>query len=270
MNDNRRQARIAGWMYLLVAITAPLGLFVVPGRLVVASDAAATASLIAAHDTLLRMGMLSELFHQALEVFMVLVLYKLFKPVHLTLARQMMVLGFIPIPMVFINVLGEVAAATLASPPAYLLQAFGKPQLDALALLAMQLHAQGLQLAAVFWGLWLVPLGLLAWRSGFIPKVFGALVIASAVGYVMGAFTSLIAPQFAAPLATPTFVLLLGRADDDPVARAGGRDARRRPRARARARDLSRLTRPGRAPAAPAPAARSPRRTARAIRAARP
>jgi hypothetical protein len=209
MNDNRRSARIAGLLYLIVAITAPFGLMVVPARLIVANDATATASLLASHAGMLRLGMLSELFHQALEVFMVLVLYGLFKPVNLTLARQMLVLGLVPIPIVFINVLGEVAAATMASPPGWL-AVFDKPQLDAMALLSMNLHATGLQLAAVFWGLWLVPFGLLAWRSGFIPKVFGALVIASAVGYVTGAFTTLIAPQLADALGTPTFLLLLG------------------------------------------------------------
>jgi len=77
-------------------------------------------------------------------------------------------------------------------------------------LLSMHLHAQGLQLAAVFWGLWLLPLGLLALRCGFIPKVFGWAVIASSLGYVLGSFTSLIAPGLASTFATPVFLLELG------------------------------------------------------------
>jgi hypothetical protein len=158
---------------------------------------------------MLRLGMASELFHQAVEVFMVLVLYNLFKPAGRTLAQQMLVLGLVPIPMVFLNVLGEVAAATAANGAPWL-SAFSRPQLDAFALLFMHLHAQGLQLAAVFWGLWLLPLGLLAWRSGFIPKMFGGLVIASGVGYLMGSITALIVPALAPALATPIFVLELG------------------------------------------------------------
>jgi hypothetical protein len=129
--------------------------------------------------------------------------------VNRTLAQQMLVLGLVPIPMVFLNVLGDVAAATAASGPAWL-GAFSRPQLDALALLFMHLHAQGLQLAAVFWGLWLLPLGLLALRCGFIPQVFGWLVIASSVGYVLGAFCALIAPGLAPAFATPVFLLELG------------------------------------------------------------
>ena len=209
MNDNRRQARIAGLLYLLVAITAPVGLMMVPGRLIVAGDAAATAALIHGHDTLLRLGMASELFHQAIEVWLVLVLYHLFKPVGVKLARQMLVLGLIPIPLVFLNVLNEVAAATAATRPDWL-AAFGKPQLDALAYLFVHLHAQGLQIASVFWGLWLWPFGLLALRCGFIPKVFGWLVLAAGTGYVLGAIANVLAPGLADAAVMPTFLLELG------------------------------------------------------------
>lgn len=137
---------------------------------------------------------------------MVLVLYQLFKPVQRMLARQMLVLGLIPIPMVFLNVLAEVAAGLFADAPAWL-HAFDRAQLDALALLAMQLHAHGLQLAAFFWGLWLLPLGLVMLRSGFIPKVIGWCAIAASAGYVLGAGADILAPGLQAAVATPAFVL---------------------------------------------------------------
>ena len=209
MTAERRQARVAGLLYFLVALIAPYGLMVVPARLLVAGDAQATAQRIAAHPDVLRLGMATEVVHQAIEVWMVLVLYQLLAPVQRMLARQMLVLGLIPIPMVFLNVLAEVAAGLFADGPAWL-HAFDRPQLDALALLAMQLHAHGLQLAAFFWGLWLVPLGLLSLRSGFIPKVFGAAAIAAGVGYVLGAASDLLVPALKPALALPAFVLQLG------------------------------------------------------------
>ena len=209
MSDERKQARLAGLLYFLVALIAPYGLMVVPAKLLVAGDAQATAQRIAASPGVLHLGMATEVLHQAIEVFMVLVLYQLFRPVHRMLARQMLVLGLIPIPMVFLNVLCEVAAATLAAGPAWL-RAFDRSQLDALALLAMQLHAHGLQLAAFFWGLWLLPLGLLMLRSGFIPKVFGWSAMAAGIGYGLGASTDLLVPALQPALAMPSFVLELG------------------------------------------------------------
>lgn len=205
----RRQARLAGLLYFLVALIAPYGVMVVPARLLVSGDAQATAQRIAANPGVLQLGMATEVLHQAIEVFMVLVLYQLFKPVHRMLARQMLVLGLLPIPMVFLNVLCEVAASTLAAGPSWL-HAFDRSQLDALALLAMQLHAHGLQLAAFFWGLWLLPLGLLMLRSGFIPKVFGGSTIAAGIGYVLGATTDLLVPALQSTLAMPAFILELG------------------------------------------------------------
>lgn len=194
--DSRRSARLAGLLYTLVAVIAPIGLFYVPGRLIVAGNAGETVARIAAHPGLLRLGMGTELFHQALEVWMVLVLYHLFRPVGLQLARQMLVLGLLPIPLVFLNVLNELAALGLAVPgPATL--AIDPAQRQSLALFFLHLHAQGLQLAQVFWGLWLFPLGLLIWRSGFMPRVVGACAIAGGVGYLLDTGLALLAPALA-------------------------------------------------------------------------
>src|SRR4051812_5294333 len=110
MSPLQKQARLAGLLYTLVALTAPIGLIYVPNELFVAGNATATADHIRASGGLLRLGMASELFHQAIEVFLVLVLYALFKPVHKPLARQMVVLGLLPIPIVFANVVNESAA----------------------------------------------------------------------------------------------------------------------------------------------------------------
>ncbi len=207
--QTRRTARWAGLLYTLVAVIAPIGLFYVPGRLVDAGDAALTAARIAAHPDLLRLGMASELFHQALEVFLVLALVALFRPVDRSLTRQMAILGLIPIPMVFLNVLNELAALALVTGgPA--LAAIEPPQREALALFFLHLHGLGLQLAQVFWGLWLLPLGVLAWRSGFIPRVFAVGAGIGGLGYLVEAVGHLVAPALGHALGNGVVALELG------------------------------------------------------------
>ena len=209
MDSTRKQARIAGLLYVLIAVTAPVGLIYVPGKLFVTGDATATADHIRASESLLRMGMASELLHQAIEVFLVLVLYGLFKAVNKPLARQLAILGLVPIPIVFLNVLNEIAAAILVSGASFL-AVFEKPQLDALAMFFVRLHGQGIQVAAIFWGLWLFPFGLLVMRCDFIPKVLGILLMIAGLGYVLDSFTSLILPHYKGAVGEVAGILELG------------------------------------------------------------
>ena len=92
MNSTKKQARIAGLLYFLVGITAPIGLEYVPRKLMVAGNATATADHVRALGSLLRIGIASELFHQAVAVFLVLALFRLFRDVNEPLARQMVIL----------------------------------------------------------------------------------------------------------------------------------------------------------------------------------
>ena len=196
MRSVHKQGRLAGVLYTLVALSAPIGLIYVPEKLFVVGNATATADHIRASEELLRLGMASELFHQTIEVFLVLALYDLFKPVSQHLTRQLAILGLLPIPIVFANVINEAAALTLAAAPAYL-SVFNKEQLDALVMLFIRLHRQGLYFAAVFWGLWLAPFGLLILRSGFIPRALGILVMIAGAGYLLETTGALLAPAHA-------------------------------------------------------------------------
>jgi hypothetical protein len=200
MLTTRQQARSAGFLYLLLGVTAPLGLIYVPGKLLVAGNAAATAENLRRSESLLRAGMASELFHQAVCVFLVLALYRLFKPVDESLARQLVALGaLVSVPIMFVNVLNEIAAWRLAS-GTDLLAAFNQQQLDGLAFLFYRLHSQGVIIASIFWGLWLFPFGRLVIRSGFIPRILGVLLMLAGAGYLATAFGSLIVPQYAAKI----------------------------------------------------------------------
>jgi hypothetical protein len=115
-HSTRQQARVAGLLYLLLALTAPLGLLYVAGKLIVLGNTAATAANIRASEGLLRAGIAREPIHQIIAVFLVLTLYRLFKGVDEALARQVVVLGaLVSVPIVFVNVLNELAALILVS-----------------------------------------------------------------------------------------------------------------------------------------------------------
>lgn len=200
MSSTRQQARAAGFLYLALALIAPIGLIYIPGKLLVPGNAAATVDNIRASATLLRIGIGSELIHQVIQVFLVMALYRLFKAVNETRAREMVILGaLVSVPVVFLNVLNDVAALVLAS-GADFLSVFPRPQLDALAYFFFNLHTQGITVAAVFWGLWLFPFGILVISSGFIPRVFGWLLMIAGAAYVVSSFATLVIPQIAPPI----------------------------------------------------------------------
>lgn len=207
----RKQARFAGILYLLVGITAPIGFLVVPGRLIVSGDANATADRIRDSEWLLRLGMGTELFHQAVGVFLVLALYRLFKPVDVHLARHLVALGaLVSVPIMFANTLHEIAALTLVRAPGFLTEAFSPQQLDALAYLFLRLHGRGITVASIFWGLWLFPFGILVMRSGFIPRPIGVLLIVAGSGYLASSFTTLLLPDYASVVNPVAMALEMG------------------------------------------------------------
>lgn len=197
MSSTQQQARVAGFLYLLLALSAPIGLLYVPGKLIVSGNATATADNIRSSEWLLRLGIASELIHQIIAVFLVLALYRLFKAVNETHARQMVILGaLVSVPIMFVNVLNDIAALVLVS-GADFLAVFEKPQLDALAYLFVRLHSEGITVAAIFWGLWLFPFGMLVIRSGFIPRVLGVLLMIAGVAYLASSFATLVLPRYA-------------------------------------------------------------------------
>jgi hypothetical protein len=194
MNSTKKQARLAGLLYLLASIPAPFALIYVPNKLIVTGDATATADHIRASETLLRLGIASELIGSIIFIFVVLALYRLFKPVSDKHALAMATLLLISMPISFFGVVNELAALIVVSGASFL-SVFDQRQLDTLAYLFFRLHGQGLVIAQIFWGLWLFPFGVLVIRSGFIPRFLGYLLFIAGVGYAADSFTYLILPS---------------------------------------------------------------------------
>jgi Domain of unknown function (DUF4386) len=209
MNSTKKQARLAGLLYLLASIIGCFGLIYVPGKLIVTGDPTATATHIRASETLFRFGIASELIGFIMFIFVVLALYRLFKGVNERHALAMAILLLVSIPISLLNVLNDIAALVLVS-GADFLSVVDKGQLDALAYLFVRLHGHGFVIAQIFWGLWLFPFGILVIRSGFIPRFLGYLLFIAGSGYLASSFTSLILPAYRQLVDQFTMVLTAG------------------------------------------------------------
>jgi len=195
MSSAKNPGRFAGLLYLLVSIPGAFALIYVPSKLIVHGDATATANNIAASEALFRLGIAVQLISQAGFIFVALALYNLLKGVNRRHASLMVTLIVVSVPIAFVNELNSIAALALVR-GADFLSVVEKPQRDALAMLFLNLHGYGFDVAAIFWGLWLFPLGLLVYRSGFIPRVLGVLVMVNGLTYPINSFTSLLVPRY--------------------------------------------------------------------------
>ena len=209
VNSTKKQARIAGVLYLLLVLTGVFSLIYVPTALVVFGDAAATAENIRSSELLFRSGILSGLISNVIFVFLVLALYRLLKETSRNQAILMVTLVMISVATGFANTVNQLGAL-IALSGADFLSVFEKPELDAIAYLFIRLNSWGIQIIQIFWGLWLFPFGLLVYRSRFIPKVLGVLLVIAGVGYLLGTITFLVLPQYQSALSTPITLLEMG------------------------------------------------------------
>ena len=189
-----RKARVAGALYILASLVGFLRLIYIPNNLIVSGNPAATASSIAAHETLFRWGIVSYLIASVLFLFVTFALYRLLEPVDRRLAILMVILGgLIPTTIFVVNSVTDVAALLFVH-GADFLSAFDKPQRDASAMLFLNLHHQ-LDLAnAIFWGIWLIPFGLLVYRSRFLPRFLGVWLMIGCFGWLVFSITGFLAP----------------------------------------------------------------------------
>ena len=183
------RARVAGALYLISNIFAPFTLLYLPSRFIVRGDAAATANNVIASESLFRFGIVGNLFTFIANIFLALALYQLLKVVNRNMASLMVISFLVGVPIAMLNELTQLAILQLLGGADYL-KAYPTDQLQALAYLLLRLHDQGLLIAHIFFGLWLLPMGYLVFKSGFIPKIVGVLLVIAGVGYVVQSFAA--------------------------------------------------------------------------------
>ena len=195
MHPTVKAARIAGAIYLSMVFTAPFSLLYVPGKLIVRGNAAATADNIMAHETMFRLSILGDLIGQVIFICLAIALYRLLSGVNKSWATLMVAFVLVSAAVGFLNTLNDIAALILFR-GAEFLTVFDKPQRDALGMLFIRLHSQGIFIDEIFWGLWLFPFGLLVFRSGFIPRFIGIWLMINCFGYVALSVIALFFPGY--------------------------------------------------------------------------
>jgi hypothetical protein len=219
----KNQGRFAGLLYLLGSIPGWFGIAYVPGKLIVHGNATATANNIAASETLFRLGIAADLICQTLFIFVALALYDLLKGVNKRHAALIVILFAVSVPIAFLNDLNSIAALILVR-GADFLSPFDKPQRDALAMLFLNLRHGGVQIAGIFWGLWLFPIGMLLCRLGRLARILGVLLMGACFAYLANSFTWLVLPgyvdvvsRWVGPLQGAELLLILWLLIKDPT-----------------------------------------------------
>jgi hypothetical protein len=194
MTSLSKNARVAGALYILASAIGVVRLLYIPNALIVPGNAAATADNLVAHESLFRLGIVSYLVAAAVWLFVPLALYRLLKGVDQTMAVLMVILGsLMQVPLYFCNAGTDVAALMFAR-GADFLSVFDKPQREAFALLSLKLHHQVDLANMMFAGLWLLPFGLLVYRSRFLPRLLGIWLMAACFPYVALSISGFLVP----------------------------------------------------------------------------
>ncbi len=209
MHPTVKAARIAGAVYLSLVLTGPFSLMYIPGKLIVKGNAAATASSILAHETMFRLGIVADLIGAAIFICLAIALYRLLNEVNKTQAWLMVSFVLVSAAVGFVNVLSNIAALSLFHGGDFL-TVFNKDQLDALGMLFVRLHGQGNVINEIFWGLWLLPFGVLVYQSRFLPRILGAWLIVNGFAYVIVSLTGILSPQHYSTIFSLSFPALLG------------------------------------------------------------
>jgi hypothetical protein len=202
MSAVRNPGRVVGRWYLVLVFLGPLSLLYIPNKLFVENNPGATAANIAAHQGLFKVGMLTDLIASVVLIFLVLAFYRLFKDVDQYLAVLLVITGGImPGVLSLVGFVSSAGALMVSQGPSFL-AAFDKPQQDALVMLFVRLHEHQITAAEILWGVWLFPMGILTYKSGFLPRFIGVWLIINGVAYVVLSIARLMIPEYSGSLFT--------------------------------------------------------------------
>ncbi len=225
MNSIKKTARLAGFLYLMYFVTSFIANWF--GRFV-SVDAPVTVNHIMAHKSLFRIGFVISLFSVVLFLLAAWYLYVLLKPVDKNIALLFLLLNLGGFAIWCFSTLNLFVSLLLLSGADYL-KVFQPDQLQAQAMLFVNLYKNGSIVAQIPYGIWLFPLGYLVFKSGFLPKILGILLIADGFGLLIYVCQRFLLPgseiisypclvvSFIAELGLTLWLLIMGTKDQKPT-----------------------------------------------------
>jgi hypothetical protein len=194
MNSSKRLARIAGVLYFFVGVFGGFSEGFVDPKMYAAGDAAATVANVVANAGLVRMGVVAHLLDATFFVFLAMVLYVLLRPARESVARAMLILVALATGIICLNAVFQFEGLRVATDRSYAV-AFGTAGSNALVLLLLDTQHFGTLIAQVFFGLWLIPLGYLANKSGLFPRWLSVILVAGGGCYLVDLFSAFLVPE---------------------------------------------------------------------------
>jgi hypothetical protein len=186
MENKKKLSRIAGLLYLVVVIMGMFSLAYIPKQLFVWDNPSKTFENIVNHETLFRLSIASSVICYVAFIFLPIVLYYLLRSVNEIVAKIMAILAIISVPISLINLQNKYAILSLFenSKNQRILITEAHDQV----MVYLGQYDNGILIATIFWGLWLLPFGYLVYKSGFLPKVLGVLLMLGCFGYLINFF----------------------------------------------------------------------------------
>lgn len=190
-----KTARFAGLLYLMLIIGGIFSLAYIPSQIIVPESASKTLENIRNSDFLFRIGIIIGIITFLIHIFLPLVLYKLLHKVNKFHANLMVIFSLISVVLFFINILNKFSVLTLINKAEYL-EKLSETELQTQVMFYIDCYNNGNQIAQIFWGLWLFPLGYLVYKSGFLPKILGILLMTGCFGYLITFFGGFLYSDF--------------------------------------------------------------------------
>lgn len=194
LTSPKKTARIAGLLYLVLIVCGVYAEFFVRANIFVSGDAVATIKNIQTHESLFRMGFISDLLSQVCYFLVAFTLYTLFKSLHKNLSLLFLLMVCVSVAILCLNMLHHFAALMLATGKGY--SVLTAEQLQTQVLMFLDLHRYGYLIAQIFYGAWLLPLGYLVFKSTYFPKIIGIFLMLGSVGYLIDFTLAFLLPAY--------------------------------------------------------------------------